>query len=457
MRAARALLLLPLLGGMGCKDDGPKPEDTSTTAEATLPSACDDPSLTWEGFAQPFFSSWCTSCHGSALVGLARHGAPEGIDFDTLEATIPFSPLIELVAVDALTMPPTDAIEPAHRARLADWIACGTPGVDVPPPQLLFCDDPQFFEGSVTTSALPAGACSEWNAITGDATIDASSPLSDCLCEVGGSVVVTSPEDVSLPELVTVGGDLRLEGSVATTALELPFLTTVGGSIFVTDDPALTRVDLARLETLGGGLLVARNPVLSDMVSMQSVATVGDGVQFIDLDALVSLDATPRALTIGGRIVVSDNDLLERVWLAEGLTTNTIGIEISLNPMLGRIEGLTRLETVGDLTLTRLPELLALPVFQQLESADSVVISETRVLTSLFGLDHLQSVAGLLEVRANSALTDVDALVRVENIGGGLTVRDNLLLPTSAVDALVETIGLENISGAVDTAGNGPG
>ena len=56
--------------------------DTGTQGAATDTGAVTvDCSLTWDGWADGFFSTYCRSCHSVATA--ERHGAPTGVDLDT--------------------------------------------------------------------------------------------------------------------------------------------------------------------------------------------------------------------------------------------------------------------------------------------------------------------------------------------------------------------------------------
>ncbi len=423
----------------------------------TTATVCADPALTWEGFAQPFLTTWCASCHGTDLVGDARHGAPDDLNFGTLAETVPFASLIRSVAVDGLSMPPTNAVPPEDRVRLGDWIACGLPGTDVAPPQITFCSDLRYHDGDVTLGAAPAGACTTWNAVDGDLDFDTTSPLLGCLCEVTGDLTITTADVARLPELVRVGGDLRVDPSASSTLLDAPYLTAVDGTIVVADVSSIERVNFPRLATVGGGIQFARDPALTTVSGMQAVEAVGGHLEFLDLDALLTLNAVPLATTVDGRIAITGNGALTSVWVGDALAINTAGIEIADNPALTYVGGLPQLTSAGKIVLRQLPVLASLPTFLALDTAKGLTISGADQISSLAGFETLRTVNGAVEVSANASLTAVDALDRIGSVDGDFRVIDNPVLPTSGVDALVLAIGVENITGTVDQSGNGPG
>lgn len=92
-------------------------------------------------FGQTFFAHYCVRCHGSALRGLLRSGAPSDLNWDTHEAVRTHRTWIDAVAsreaaqwpdthAAGLVMPPR-GVQPRptddERDLLARWIACGAP------------------------------------------------------------------------------------------------------------------------------------------------------------------------------------------------------------------------------------------------------------------------------------------------------------------------------------------
>jgi hypothetical protein len=105
-----------------------------------LPPCPPDDVLTWRSFGAGFLLTWCTGCHSSSLPEEARQGAPLATDFDTYALYKPFERLVYERAVTeahafaedpeaaASPMPPAGLVPEADRKRLAQWIACGSPG-----------------------------------------------------------------------------------------------------------------------------------------------------------------------------------------------------------------------------------------------------------------------------------------------------------------------------------------
>tara|TARA_R110002096_G_scaffold77896_12_gene183566 strand:- start:71201 stop:71719 length:519 start_codon:yes stop_codon:yes gene_type:complete len=104
--------------------------DASTPADASAPADaadCTTSTLTYANFGEQFFADFCTTCHSST--SLHRNGAPASKNWDTLEQVMADSVRIQVRAGLGTSMPPSavEAIPTAEdRAKLAEWIDCGT-------------------------------------------------------------------------------------------------------------------------------------------------------------------------------------------------------------------------------------------------------------------------------------------------------------------------------------------
>jgi hypothetical protein len=99
----------------------PAPDDTSAPPPS---SSCDW--MTWNNVGAPYFTTWCTACHGSGIPEDKRQGAPEDCNLDTYERVAAWLPSIE-AKLAAGSMPPQGT--PPHDATGAvlEWLECGAP------------------------------------------------------------------------------------------------------------------------------------------------------------------------------------------------------------------------------------------------------------------------------------------------------------------------------------------
>jgi uncharacterized membrane protein len=138
--AALAAAALSACGSARDLDSSPTQQQcTSLSSGATCPPGS---TLTYAGFGQTFFGTYCLRCHSASVTGDARHGATVGVNFDTLSGIRGHVCTIDAYAGSGPnstnTFMPYDitASKPdppqvfptvGERAQLSEWIACGTP------------------------------------------------------------------------------------------------------------------------------------------------------------------------------------------------------------------------------------------------------------------------------------------------------------------------------------------
>ena len=113
LQITRRISVIPLLLG-AC---GP-------TADSGTDGACDtDYALTWDAFGDPFFHTWCRSCHSAQAP--QRFGAPPGIDFDTEDQARTWADTIRSVVIEEQSMPLGGGVSEEQRGLLELYLDCG--------------------------------------------------------------------------------------------------------------------------------------------------------------------------------------------------------------------------------------------------------------------------------------------------------------------------------------------
>jgi uncharacterized membrane protein len=111
-----------ILGWLALACAGPEEDDGVVVDSA--PPDCEG--YDWDTVGAPFLYTWCTPCHSATTAD--RHGAPEAVDLETLEAARTWAPRIEQRAIVERTMPPAGGPLPDELDAFATWLACGQPG-----------------------------------------------------------------------------------------------------------------------------------------------------------------------------------------------------------------------------------------------------------------------------------------------------------------------------------------
>lgn len=112
---------LACAGVAACQD--PQTEDADTDGMVE-----DAPLVTYANFGDAFLRNWCRGCHASTLSGDARSGAPEGIDFETLDDARMWADRIEARALgEQASMPPAGGPSLDELELLRAWLEAGLP------------------------------------------------------------------------------------------------------------------------------------------------------------------------------------------------------------------------------------------------------------------------------------------------------------------------------------------
>ncbi|MFM2160733.1 MAG: hypothetical protein RLZZ383_245 [Pseudomonadota bacterium] len=386
-------------GASGDATDTDGAADTSGVGADT--DACaPDVAGTWETLGEGYVRTWCTPCHAGSLSGDARAGAPAGVDFDGLDDVHRWLDAI----VEAATttdggsprMPPGGGPSAADVAAFAAWLACDAPG-EVAAPEA--CAVARIEPGDVTLSSPEnvAAFCGRANTVGGALVVATDAPIA-CVCDVYGEVSIGGAATALVaPQLVGIGGALRL-GAVGLQTVDLPALRSVAGDLDLRGAAGLAALSLPALREVAGSVWADRGSALATL-SLPELASVGGDVRLIDASALATL-AMPRLGTVGGGLVLS------------GLTSWATWVDFASLRSVG-----------GDVVLTRDAQITNVEGINQLASVGGdVVFSELDALDGLSGLNDLVNVGGSLRIVDDPMLRGVDGFLRLETVGKALEI-----------------------------------
>lgn len=139
-RASVPCLPLALVVPLACGGEDPEPQDGVMELSPEIQAQVDQiradfnvecpqaTGATYSGFGQPFMSDWCLECHSASIVGEARNGAPEDVNYDT-QAQIQsrLFRIYQQAASNTPLMPPLGGPNDVLRDLLGEWLVCGAP------------------------------------------------------------------------------------------------------------------------------------------------------------------------------------------------------------------------------------------------------------------------------------------------------------------------------------------
>jgi uncharacterized membrane protein len=124
--SALAVVAAGLASACGGEEEPNVPMSNSSSGSTCPPGS----TLTYEGFARPFFGAYCTRCHASDKAAPDRSGAPSGYDWDVYGSIAEHASEIDAMAAGGprqinRSMPPGDPRpSDADRKLLGQWLAC---------------------------------------------------------------------------------------------------------------------------------------------------------------------------------------------------------------------------------------------------------------------------------------------------------------------------------------------
>lgn len=253
-------------------------------------------------------------------------------------------------------------------------------------------------------------------------------------------------------ENVQVLGDLIVAGNPALGSIEGLEATRSLGRLELTDLPALTDLrGLANLVEVRGDAIVEGNDGLRDLDGLGRLQAVGGTLSIRDDRGLTSLAGLDRLEAVRGMVIGGNGSMSSLA--GAGRLQVAVDLQIVDNPRLGSAAGMKLVE-VGNLTVARNPALTRLGGFDVLQRArGSVTIEDNDALGDIDGFSGaFLSIAGILAVRGNGALTQATGLANLKAIGGGIIVVDNPRLSQCRATAIRTRI--PSVSGGVEIRNN---
>ncbi len=219
-----------------------------------------------------------------------------------------------------------------------------------------------------------------------------------------------------------------------------PLINITKTKIRVQNNPLLTTLEGLNNVTDCNEILIRNNPLLTDVSALGNISSVFK-VTVDNNNSLEEIIGWNSLTNVSLEIEITQNEQLQSL---EGLQniTNTEGLTIRQNANLENLNGLEGLESVINLNIEEnasLNDIVALSNLQT--SLSTLIITQNLQLVNLNGLEGIQNIYGLLWIKNNPLLENINGLSNVSNAGLGF----NLSLQLEFNDSLNDISGLEFI------------
>jgi hypothetical protein len=308
--------------------------------------------------------------------------------------------------------------------------------------------------GVSAQSCLPSGIT-----FTSQSQVDSFQSDYPGCTEIEGGVVIRGEDIVNLnglSVLTAIGGTLEIgdddgNNPMLTSLTGLDNLLSVGIGIGISGNENLASLNgLQNLVSVGYlGLGIYNNDALTDLTGLNSLETITGGFALCGNDGLVSLNGLQSLTSIGGNFWLGHdtwggggNSSLFSADGIENLASIGDGLSITDNDLLADLSAFAALSSIGsDIKIGSIlgsgnPLLTSLAGLENLDTIPgSIILANNAMLTSLAGLDNVAYIGSRLRVQY-SPNSDFSGLSSLTRIGGDLMLEGN--------PNLVSLAGLEN-------------
>ncbi|WP_394838657.1 chitobiase/beta-hexosaminidase C-terminal domain-containing protein [Pendulispora rubella] len=261
--------------------------------------------------------------------------------------------------------------------------------------------------------------------------------------------------------LSRVGG-LGLSGHLGMANMKgFEQLTRIDGPLVVLGTTGL--VNLTGLENLiTASALRVHESTLENFHGLDKLALLtgddpyGDTLEIIGNKALTEIDGFGALTQMNGGITIAFNDVLKKVKGPAAVGHVQGSLTIENNPILESIDGFGALTTVDLDVIVTEKSLRSLSGFRSLEAiGGSLDIENCPALRDLSGFEALKSIGMHFIIMNNEALTRVNEVSRLTQLGGKYFVSDNASLPMCQPTKLAERLRSGGYTGEVHIHDNG--
>lgn len=257
-----------------------------------------------------------------------------------------------------------------------------------------------------------------------------------------------SVEDVYLHSQADVNDFQALYGSGSVC-------DTVTGSLTIAGSDIGDLAPLSDLTTIGGRVTVESNPLLESLDGLAGLTSIGivchpfgstcESLVIRNNATLLTIDALSNLTASEGNVEITDNPLLTNLDGLSGITRIERMLYIARNQSLTQISGLSSLTGVGvngntGVSIVGNPSLVNLNGLGSLSRASWLVLENNDALTDVDGLSNLSSLDTDLYIDDNDALTSLDGFAGLHGGMGYIQIQGNDALTNLNGLSLVEQL-----------------
>jgi hypothetical protein len=291
-----------------------------------------------------------------------------------------------------------------------------------------------------------------------DVVIDANTSQAtlDGLLDVPGSVVVdnaTGRTTLDLPNLTSVGCDLRITRNPDLMSFTAPALDEIGCNFTVSDNPALEDVTADIGNGVGGSVAIDGNDAAAEVV-LNSGGGIGGDITVGDNSAATNIDLSAGG-GIGGSVTVSDNSAAQNIALN---MTGGIGGDVTVrdNTRASAIDLRVGQSIGGSVTITDNDGASTIDLRVGQSIAGDVNFSNNGEADINVDTPHIGGDATISTRGSAVSATTGDGTTAVTLANGPATM--TVMVPagtfTSGVRFSIESLGAEPASGGLDSQSN---
>jgi hypothetical protein len=144
-------------------------------------------------------------------------------------------------------------------------------------------------------------------------------------------------------------GDLQLssQSEVDQFATDYAGCTEISGHLEIAGDDITDLSSLSSLVTVGGDLLIEDNNTLTSLTGLHNITSVGADLDIVNNESLTNLSGLDKVTEIGGDLTIEDNPVLTSLTGLENVTTIGEDLDIIGNDLLTSLAELSSLNSIG--------------------------------------------------------------------------------------------------------------